>query len=244
MRIALLADIHGNSAALDAVLQDIPDADAYWVLGDLVALGPDPVGVMERLHTLKGLQMIRGNTDRYVTHNDRPAPTIEAAKNNPGLLPALVEVANTFAWTQGMITAGGWFDTISQLPLDFEYTLPDGTRFLAVHAAPGKDDGDGIKPETAPGDLFAGCKADFVCVGHTHIPFERDIQGIYVANPGAISLSLLPNRKACYAILDANEKGYSISFRQVDYDRAAVVHQLHRLKHPARYFIIKHITIA
>ncbi len=52
MRIALLSDIHGNSIALEAVLEDIQaqgDVDAYWVLGDLAAIGYDPVGVLERL---------------------------------------------------------------------------------------------------------------------------------------------------------------------------------------------------
>ena len=52
MRIALLADIHGNAIALEAVLASIAredGADEYWILGDVVALGPDPVGVMEHL---------------------------------------------------------------------------------------------------------------------------------------------------------------------------------------------------
>jgi len=37
MRIALLADIHGNSLALEAVLKDIETrggVDGYWILGD------------------------------------------------------------------------------------------------------------------------------------------------------------------------------------------------------------------
>jgi len=55
MRVALLSDIHGNSIALEAVLNDIAlqgGADAYWILGDLVALGPDPVHVLEQLSAL------------------------------------------------------------------------------------------------------------------------------------------------------------------------------------------------
>ncbi len=51
-RIAVIADIHGNSLALDAVLEDIKrngGVEAYWFLGDYVAIGPDPLGVMQRL---------------------------------------------------------------------------------------------------------------------------------------------------------------------------------------------------
>jgi hypothetical protein len=52
MRIALLSNIHGNLGALDAVLTDIAalgGVDQTWILGDLVALGAQPVGVLERL---------------------------------------------------------------------------------------------------------------------------------------------------------------------------------------------------
>ena len=51
MKIAILSDIHGNSLALDATLADIETigVDDYWILGNLAALGPDPVGVLQRL---------------------------------------------------------------------------------------------------------------------------------------------------------------------------------------------------
>jgi predicted phosphodiesterase len=58
MRVALLSDIHGNSIALESVLTDIAGqggANAYWILGDLVALGPDPIGVLEQLSALSRL---------------------------------------------------------------------------------------------------------------------------------------------------------------------------------------------
>ena len=109
MRIALLSDIHGNAIALNAVLTDIAakgGADAYWMLGDLVALGPQPVQTLDILSILPNVHFIRGNTDRYVCTGDRPSPSIEEVKTNPHLLGALVEVASTFAWTHGMVTAG------------------------------------------------------------------------------------------------------------------------------------------
>ncbi len=114
MKIALLADIHGNAIALDAVLADIErkgGADAFWVLGDLVAIGPDPVGVLERLSKLTNLRLIRGNTDRYVARGDRPGPSVAAVQADATLFTPLIQVANTFAWTQGMITAAFWLRT-------------------------------------------------------------------------------------------------------------------------------------
>lgn len=107
MRVALISDIHGNATALRAVLGDVDaqgGVDAYWVLGDLVALVPAPVEVLERLAGLPNLMVVRGNTDRYVTTGARPYPTHDDVRANPDLIPRLVRVAESFSWTQGVMT--------------------------------------------------------------------------------------------------------------------------------------------
>src|SRR4051812_38545103 len=112
MKIALLSDIHGNAIALDAVLADIHargGVEQYWVLGDLVALGPDPVAVLNRVTALPNVHFVRGNTDRYVVSADRPPPSLADVTADPSLLPIVVEIAGTFAWTQGAITAAGGY---------------------------------------------------------------------------------------------------------------------------------------
>jgi len=249
MRIALLADIHGNAIALEAVLADITrkgGVDGYWILGDLVALGPDPNGVLQQLMHLPELRLIRGNTDRYVVSGDRPSPTLEEAREDSSLLPPLVEVANTFAWTQGMVTASGWLQWLKDLPVELRITLPDGSRFLGVHASPGRDDGLGISPEMKESDiqeLFSACDANLVCMGHTHLPMERRWNGIHLVNPGAVSLSLTPNRYACYAVLEATKDDYSISHHEVSFDRQHVIDQLNQLGHPGRAFLIRHLSV-
>jgi predicted phosphodiesterase len=248
MRIALLSDIHGNEIALNAVLADIASqggADSYWVLGDLVALGPEPVRTLDILSTLPNVRFTRGNTDRYVCMGHRPSPSIEEAKSNPKLLEALVEVANTFAWTQGMITASGWFEWLQGLPLEMRTTLPDGTRLLGVHASPGCDDGFGIGPDTDEVEvtrLLAGCNADLICVGHTHRPWESRSKEIHLVNLGAVSLSLVEDKYASYVLLNACCKTYTIEHRRVPYDRGAVIDQLKRINHPGRAYLIKHLS--
>ena len=248
MRIALLADIHGNAIALEAVLADIEregGADAFWVLGDLVAIGPDPVGVLERLSTLTNLRLIRGNTDRYVALGDRPGPSVAAVQADATLFTPLIQVASTFSWTQGMITAAGWLPWLKELPLDFEMELPDGTRFLGVHASPGTDDGTGISPASSDEEielLFNGCNAGLVCVGHTHLPLDRRWKGIHLVNPGSVGLSRTPDLHACYAFLDVDNEGYRVIHRRAAFDRQRVIDQLIGLGHPAREYIIYHLT--
>jgi len=62
MRLAVLADVHGNSIALDAVLEDIRSrggVHGYLLLGDFAAIGPDPVGVVERITGLAGARFVQ-----------------------------------------------------------------------------------------------------------------------------------------------------------------------------------------
>src|SRR4051794_20720534 len=100
MRLALLSDIHGNLIALNAVLADIQaqgGVDAFWVLGDLVAVGPQPVAVLERISQLPNVSAVRGNTDRYAATLDRPGPTANEVIADPSLLSIFAQVAHTFA---------------------------------------------------------------------------------------------------------------------------------------------------
>jgi putative phosphoesterase len=248
MRVALLSDIHGNSVALEAVLNDIAlqgGADAYWILGDLVALGPDPIRVLEQLSALPHVQCIRGNTDRYVAFGDRPGPTSQEVIANPRLLTSLIEVANTFAWTQGMVTAGGWLNWLRNLPLELNLTLPNGARFLGVHASPGKDDGTGVRPSMHSNELaelFDCCNAALVCIGHTHLPSEQNWNGIHIVNPGAVSLSLTAEKGASYALFEFADGHYRLQHRRVDYDRTAVIDRLNRVGHPGRAYLINHLS--
>ncbi|GAB4518384.1 MAG: metallophosphoesterase family protein [Anaerolineae bacterium] len=240
MRLAMFSDIHGNSIALEAVLQDCGEVDGFWALGDLVAIGHDPLGVLNRLDTLPNLVCTRGNTDRNVVDGSRPFPSMEQALHDNNLIPKLVEVTGNYAWTQGAITAAGWFDWLADLPLEHRVTLPDGTRVLGVHAAPGTDGGEGIKPTMSDAELAAlveGCEADLVIVGHTHWPLERRINGVHVVNMGAVSLPSQPDLRASYIILHADAHGYEVEFRRAAYDLQAVINAVHAARHPAAEYI-------
>jgi predicted phosphodiesterase len=241
-----MSDIHGNPMALDAVLQDIEHAggvDGYWVLGDLVAIGHGPVEVLERLSSLPSVQFARGNTDRYVCTGERPGPTLEEARTDPNLVRTLVEVAGSFAWTQGAITNAGWFEWLSDLPLELRMLLPDGTRLLGVHASPDSDEIP-IYPSSSEAEiegLLSGCGADLIVVGHTHIPLDVQVKDKRVVNVGSVSIPVLPDPRASYVIIDADESGHEIQTRKVTYDREAVIAAIQRIRHPGAKYIIRHM---
>ena len=243
MRLAILSDIHGNPLALDAVLDDIHSqggVDAYWMLGDFAALGYDPVTPLKTVTGLSQARFTRGNTDRYVVTQDLPVQP-EKAVQDPALLPEVIEAVRSFSWTRGYLSAAGWLDWLMNLPLELRLTLPDGTRLLGVHASPGRDDGPGIQPKHSDDTLqqrLAGCEADLVMVGHTHVPLDRQVGRIHVINLGSISNPVTPGLQASYVLLDADEQGYRIQLRRVDYDREAVIQAIEHSSHPTPSFLI------
>ena len=67
MALALLADIHGNLTALEAVLDDMDifDVEDILCLGDAANFGPQPQETLRRVHEL-GPKVVMGNTDAYL----------------------------------------------------------------------------------------------------------------------------------------------------------------------------------
>jgi Calcineurin-like phosphoesterase superfamily domain len=65
VRYLVLADIHANLQALDAVLADATRRyDQVLVLGDLVGYGANPIEAIDRTIALGPVAMIRGNHDK------------------------------------------------------------------------------------------------------------------------------------------------------------------------------------
>jgi predicted phosphodiesterase len=242
VRIGLLSDIHGNRHALEAVLRDAAarEVDTWWVLGDLAAIGPDPVGTVEVLANLPGVEVVRGNTERYVLTDDRPPPSAEEVIADQGLLPLYALIQRSFAWTAGALAACGWTGWLEGLALEVRTTLPDGTSVLGVHASPGSDDGEGITPHRPTAELraaLAGADAQVVFAGHTHQPTDRDIDGIRAVNLGSVSNPITDDLRASYVVIHADRHGHTIEHRRVGYDRDAFLSAVAASGHPASEFI-------
>jgi predicted phosphodiesterase len=246
MRSAILADIHGNSLALDAVLADIQargGVDHYWILGDLCALGYDPAGVVKRLAALLNAISVRGNADRYVVSGQFPPPTVTDVQADPSLAFVLAQVAGNFGWTVGHLKAANCFDWLAALPLDYRLTLPDGTRVLLFHAHPSSDEGPGLNPTRSDDEIqaeIADTEADLICVGHFHMAMNRRMNGIHIINPGSVSNpQSSTDLRPAYALLEADTAGYNIAFHQVDYDVEAALEATRQSRNPGAEFNLR-----
>ena len=247
MRIAIFSDIHGNLPALDAVLTDIERAggvDETWVLGDMLGLGPHPVQVWHRLMALPNARFVRGNCDRYLVTGDRPYPSIADVEVDPSMIQRIVEVTGSLAWSQGACSVEGCREWLAELPVEHRTELPEGARVLCAHASPGHDDGPGLsndRPFEMLASLLDGCRVDLVFAGHTHRTLDVHIRRTHVVNVGSVSNPLLPDLRASWALLIADEEGYAVEFHRAEYDTQSVIDDLERLQHPGRRWISAHL---
>ena len=173
MRILVVSDIHANWAALQAIAQPF---DVCLCLGDLVDYGPDP-GPCVRWAMEHATYAIRGNHDHGVAQG----------------IPVTGETGFrylTMASRPSMWDALGPDERryLLQLPVTQRFTLA-GKRFLLVHATP-RDPLDEylLKDPNIWAKRLQNVDADIVCVGHTHMQFKLEVNGVLVLNPGSVGL--------------------------------------------------------
>lgn len=200
MKLLILSDIHGNLAALEAVLEAEPKFDAVVFAGDAVDYGPHPVECIRWLRD-KATYKVRGNHDNAL-----------AFGLDCQCMPATREYAlATRAWHRTVV---------GETDLQFLRALPtldwfewDGKHFRLAHGTP-----YGNPFEYLPMDKWEkavhGLDNDFVILGNTHVQGMRTFGRTTVLNPGSIGLARDHPGHACYAILDGRE----LTMRLVPYD--------------------------
>jgi putative phosphoesterase len=198
MRILLLADIHANWPALQAIDEPF---DLCLCLGDLVDYGVEPGPCIDWVRQHAQLT-VRGNHDHGVAQN-----VTVAGKNGYKYLTGI-----TRPLTRSRLTPEH-ARFLARLPVSRMLTLDD-TRFLLVHATP-RDPLD----EYGPGDAeFWGRRlqrvdADVVCVGHTHQPYALEVDGKLVINPGSVGQPRDGDPRAAYAVLD----NFNVELKRIEY---------------------------
>ena len=190
--VAALYDIHGNLAALEAVLAEVPDDATILVGGDVVAGGEQPSETLARLRGLDDrVKWLRGNADR------------ELHPNEEGLAPDefLAEARSQ----------------LSEEEIAFLHEQPEAQQIgdvLYCHASP-RNDMD-IFTERTPEEriafLFEGLDVPTVVCGHTHTQYERTVAGVQVVNAGSVGMPY-EEEPGAYWLLD-------LEHRRTPYDGA------------------------
>ena len=213
MRIAMLADIHGNKAALDAILADIERerTDAVYVLGDIVNGGPEPSACWRAVRGLAD-GILQGNHERYVLSAAAGDPTFQSDAWGPP------------RWTAEQMDAHELEDLAAlppRIPLDAG--APGGT--LLCHASPRRDD-DLILPDTPSADvrpMVRGAPQATVVRAHNHVAFERRVAGTRILAIGAVGLAFGEPPRAEYGLLTSRGGRWAIEHRRIAYDVEATL---------------------
>lgn len=202
-RLAALGDIHGNVAALDAVLKDIKrhSVDRIMVTGDLVLNGPRPAEVVDRVRQLEsdGALVVQGNTDVAVADFDYAAafPWLDE-------VPAAQRAAAE--WTHEQLS-DEQLDYLRRLPAERRLWASDDTMVLLCHGSPGS------QTSGLPVDLdravtverVTRTDARIICCGHTHVADSRELGRKLICNPGSCGYAFDGDPQACWALITVND---------------------------------------
>lgn len=212
MRIAIISDIHANLPSLEAVLTDVAahQPDALYCLGDLVGYGAAPNDVIERIRA-EAIPTIMGNYDDGVGFDRAECG---CAYRDP-VDQQLGD--RSLAWTKRHTAPENKAFLRTLLPeLRF---VADGKRVLLVHGSPRKlneylfED----RPPSSFQRLAASSNADVIVFGHTHKPYQKDVDGVLFINAGSVGKPKDLDRRACWVMLDEG----ATTFHRVTYDVAA-----------------------
>jgi putative phosphoesterase len=198
MRVLVVADIHGNRAALEAIREPF---DACLCVGDIVDYGPEPAACIDWVRA-NATHAVRGNHDHGVAQN------VEVT--GAGGFRYLTAVTRPLSVSQINPEQRRF---LAALPTSRMFTL-GRKRFLLIHATP-RDPMD----EYAPPDpdfwraRLAGLGVDYVVTGHTHQPYTLEVDGTLVVNPGSVGLSRDGDPRAAYAVIEDGQ----VQLKRADY---------------------------
>ena len=215
MRYAIIADIHGNLEALQAVLNDAKEQGAthFACLGDVVGYNANPVECLEIVRELE-CSVVRGNHDHYVAHSD----SLE------GFHPL---AANVVDWTRKQLT-----DEQRSYLSRLEFSQREET-FTIVHSTLDAPGSWGYVFDKLEAEANFSYQVTSVCFyGHTHVPIAFELveeirQGLfkklkimsgrkYLVNVGSVGQPRDGDPRAAYVIYDMIEN--QIELRRIPYD--------------------------
>ncbi|AXG08466.1 metallophosphoesterase family protein [Haloplanus rubicundus] len=191
--IGLIADVHVNLPALEAVLTDMPDTDALVHAGDVAGYGPWPNECVAMLRDRDTIS-VRGNYDQTVIDGEAYESSDRYAQNN------LTD--DNMAWLRGCPDKQSLFDD----------------RVVVVHGHP-----DERFRYTEAEKFSSGLLGheDVLVLGHTHQQATAEFDEGIVVNPGSVGDPRDGDERAAYAILDLST--WSVDLRRVAYDIDRVV---------------------
>jgi putative phosphoesterase len=214
MKLAVIADIHANLPALQAVTDHLEKwrPDLVVVAGDIVNRGPRPLECLQFVQAkqrFSNWQTVIGNHEEYVIYHSLP--------DSPRAGPRF-QIYETSYWTYKQLKSD--VSALKAMPYHVTPSSPEGLIHITHASMRGTRDGitmrtsdDHVRQQIDP-------QAAVFCVGHTHLPLIRQIDQTLVVNAGSVGLPFDGDPRAAYAQIERVDLHWQARIIRFEYDRA------------------------
>jgi putative phosphoesterase len=224
VKLAVIADIHGNHLALEAVINDIEQHEVTDIvnLGDCFS-GPLTAEKTADILMQHSFPTVRGNHDRYLIEQKRenmgPSDACSYRQLSQAHLDWLRQLPETYIYKDDIFMCHGtpesdslyWMERV----LDNAEIVSNSIDTIESHAK--------------------GINCSLILCGHTHIPRACQLRtGQMLVNPGSVGCPgydddqpiyhkmEMGHPNASYAIVEKSDFGWDVTFRQIGYDNMAM----------------------
>jgi len=222
LKIAIIADIHGNLHALDAVLKDLEqhDIDRLIVNGDSVNRNPNSHKVLERLQSLTEpkAELVLGNHDDLMCLWENRSDKLPSEWfDDPFWLGT--------AWVVDQLKNDDWLDLLSTLPMTLSIEDSEAGDVLISHGSPRhyregygrylRDEEISEIAQMHPAHIYIG--------SHTHRTMTREFGSHRILNTGAVGTPFNGDPRSQYILLTKVDNTWQVEFQAVAYNRKAAI---------------------
>ncbi|MFQ3476212.1 metallophosphoesterase family protein [Halonotius sp. F2-221B] len=208
MRYGVVADIHGNLPAFEAVIEAMPAVDRWLCAGDIVGYNPWPAECVDRIQELDAATVM-GNHDRAV------------ASDTGFRFNSMAAAGVTYAREELDEDAIDWLDSLPN-----RRTIASG-EILIVHGHPENPDRYTYPDEFSPGMLEDNARVTIT--GHTHVQGVREFDEGVVMNPGSVGQPRDGDPEAAFAVLDIDESDDGGGTAAIDVETHRVAYDIDRV---------------
>ncbi|MGL4338715.1 MAG: metallophosphoesterase family protein [Turicibacter sp.] len=218
MKFGIIADIHGNFQALQAIIEALREQDVnqYIIAGDLIADCAQPNEVVEFIRELDAY-VIKGNREEYIqAYIEGKHPEWDDYKQMASVV-----------WTAKALTSKN-YEYLNELPNQLQIELNDLGRITMVHGSPFHTSQHlfGDKEHELLERSVRCVESEVLIVGHSHIPWKKYVESTLVFNPGSAGVHFNGVHEAEYGILTYHDNKWKGKHYTVPYDLDEVANQM------------------
>ncbi len=209
MRVAVLADIHGNLPALEAVMEDIKRQTPDYIVaaGDLAMRGSHPAETIDLL-TSECHSMLLGNTDAYIGGLYLAGAYREPEHWKTDLL----------RWTRDQLGEER-VKKLRELAFSVRYSPRKGQDLFVCHANPRnlEDTLDPTMDEASVRRMLQNLDATAMAFGHLHFPYRRRVGKLVIADVASAGIPRDGDLRPAWGLFTWSPRGWRVQIRRVRY---------------------------